>query len=265
MFKNKSIKTISIVTLLLIVSTVAQAAGFNPGRNNYQVDHGFYDEATSRDYNYSWEVSITPGRWTNYNNSINRPSTKPSLPVKPSRPENEVKPSLPQAEEKPSFPNKPNKPESQPSRPSQPETKPNPPVEVERPSNNSNLSQIEAEVIRLVNIERQKQGLSQFKTSGQLSNVARVKSEDMYRNNYFSHNSPKYGSPFDMIKSFGISYTSAGENIAKGYSSAQAVVRGWMNSSGHRANILNPSFNTIGVGAYTDSRGTIYWTQLFTN
>ena len=68
-----------------------------------------------------------------------------------------------------------------------------------------------------------------------------------------------------MMKSFGIKYTAAGENIAMGYISAQSVVNGWMNSSGHRANILNPSFKTIGVGAYTDSQGTIYWTQMFTN
>ena len=67
------------------------------------------------------------------------------------------------------------------------------------------------------------------------------------------------------MKSFGIQYKTAGENIAKGYQSAESVVRGWMNSSGHRANILNPSFKTIGVGAYTDSKGTIYWTQMFTN
>lgn len=259
MFKNKKFKTISIVALLLIVSTVAQASGFNQDRNNYKVNHSFYDENTSRDYNYSWEVTITPGRWTN----SNRPSAKPSLPVKPDTPESEGKPSLPNHEEKPSLPNKP---ETQPSQPSKPEAKPEQPSQPDfKPNNNSNLSQIEAEVIRLVNIERQKQGLSQFKTSSDLSNVARVKSEDMYRNNYFSHNSPKYGSPFDMMKSFGINYTTAGENIAKGYNSAQSVVNGWMNSSGHRANILNPSFNTIGVGAYTDSSGTIYWTQMFTN
>ena len=121
------------------------------------------------------------------------------------------------------------------------------------------------EVVRLVNIERQKAGLTAFNPSAELSKVARTKSEDMAKNNYFSHTSPNYGSPFDMMKSFGIKYRTAGENIAKGYHTAESVVRGWMNSSGHRANILNPNFETIGVGAYTNSNGTIYWTQMFTN
>ena len=98
-----------------------------------------------------------------------------------------------------------------------------------------------------------------------MSDVARLKSKDMADNKYFSHTSPTYGSPFDMMKQFGISYRTAGENIAKGYLSAQSVVNGWMNSSGHRAKILNPSFGTIGVGAYKTSNNTIYWTQMFTN
>jgi uncharacterized YkwD family protein len=118
--------------------------------------------------------------------------------------------------------------------------------------------------VRLVNIERQKAGLSPLSVSNKLSDVARLKSKDMADNRYFSHTSPTYGSPFDMMKQFGISYRTAGENIAKGYLSAESVVNGWMNSSGHRANILNPSFGTIGVGAYKTGN-TFYWTQMFTN
>ena len=79
-------------------------------------------------------------------------------------------------------------------------------------------------------------------------------------NKYFDHTSPTYGSPFDMLKKFGISYKSAGENIAQGYSTPEAVVNGWMNSSGHRANILNASFTHMGVGY--DANGH-YWTQMF--
>lgn len=138
------------------------------------------------------------------------------------------------------------------------------PVE-SQPITNPGISQVEMEVVRLVNIERQKEGLAPFKVSAELSKVAKTKSEDMGKNNYFSHTSPTYGSPFQMMKTFGIKYNTAGENIAKGYLSAQAVVSGWMNSSGHRANILNPSFKTIGVGTYTTGNGTIYWTQMFTN
>ena len=123
---------------------------------------------------------------------------------------------------------------------------------------------METEVLRLVNIERSKQGLSPLKLSNELSNVARMKSQDMADKNYFSHTSPTYGSPFDMMKQFGITYTSAGENIAKGYASAQDVMNGWMNSPGHKANILSSNFGTLGVG-YVNKGGTTYWTQMFTN
>jgi uncharacterized YkwD family protein len=118
----------------------------------------------------------------------------------------------------------------------------------------------EEEVIRLVNEIRAQNGLRALTYDWQLSRVARYKSDDMRRNGYFSHNSPTYGTPFQMIKSFGIGYKSAAENIAKGYSTPKAVVDGWMNSSGHRANILNPSFTHIGVGYVKD--GNI-WTQMF--
>ena len=80
---------------------------------------------------------------------------------------------------------------------------------------------------------------------------------------YFSHTSPTYGSPFDMMKNFGISYSYAGENIAKGQRSPQQVMNGWMNSSGHRANILSANFTEIGVGYTVDQNGTTYWTQMF--
>lgn len=130
--------------------------------------------------------------------------------------------------------------------------------------NVGNVSSIESEVVRLVNVERSKQGLAPLKMSAELSNVARKKSQDMADKNYFSHTSPTYGSPFDMMKQFGIKYTSAGENIAKGQRSAQEVMNAWMNSSGHKANILSSNFGTIGVG-YVEKNGTTYWTQMFTN
>ena len=128
------------------------------------------------------------------------------------------------------------------------------------PSVDSSVLSYEEEVVRLVNVERSKNGLSPLKQDWQLSRVARYKSEDMRDRGYFSHTSPTYGSPFQMMKSFGISYKSAGENIARGYKTPSAVVSGWMNSSGHRANILNPSFTHIGVGFVADGH---YWTQMF--
>lgn len=128
------------------------------------------------------------------------------------------------------------------------------------PSVNQSVQQFEADVIRLCNQIRSQHGLSQFKTNWELSRVARYKSQDMHDKGYFDHNSPTYGSPFDMMKRFGISYRTAGENIAMGYSTAQQVVNGWMNSPGHRANILNGSFTQIGVGYVPNGN---YWTQMF--
>ncbi|PEL20545.1 CAP domain-containing protein [Bacillus wiedmannii] len=122
------------------------------------------------------------------------------------------------------------------------------------------LSEFEQRVVELTNTERAKQGLPALKIDTELSKVARVKSEDMQKNNYFDHNSPTYGSPFDMMKKFGISYTSAGENIAQGQRTPEEVVQAWMNSAGHRANILNNGFTHIGVG-YVESGN--YWTQQF--
>ena len=124
----------------------------------------------------------------------------------------------------------------------------------------SSVSAYESEVVRLVNVERAKNGLGALTLNAKLSDVARAKSQDMRDKGYFSHTSPTYGSPFDMMTSFGISYRTAGENIAMGYSSPQAVVTGWMNSPGHRANILNSSFTQIGVGYVASGN---YWTQMF--
>src|SRR5699024_7492970 len=120
------------------------------------------------------------------------------------------------------------------------------------------LQAFEAEVIKLTNKEREKNGLPSFSHDDALSKVAKEKSIDMRKNNYFDHNSPVYGSPFDMMKSFGITYQTAGENIAMGQQTPDEVVKAWMNSPGHRANILNEQFTHIGVGF--DENGN-YWTQ----
>ena len=128
------------------------------------------------------------------------------------------------------------------------------------PTLDSKVTSYEQEVIRLVNEIRVQNGLKELTYNWELSRVARYKSQDMKDNNYFAHNSPIYGTPFQMIKNFGISYRSAGENIAKGYATPQAVVNGWMNSSGHRANILNANYTQIGVGYVASGN---YWTQMF--
>lgn len=124
----------------------------------------------------------------------------------------------------------------------------------------STVTEYEAEVIRLVNEIRQQNGLKPLTANWELSRVARYKSQDMLDNRYFAHESPIYGTPFQMIRNFGLSYRSAGENIAMGYRTPQAVVNAWMNSSGHRANILNASYTQIGVGYVAQGN---YWTQMF--
>lgn len=122
------------------------------------------------------------------------------------------------------------------------------------------LSAYEQQVVDLTNAERSKNGLAPLKVDLELSKVAREKSKDMAANNYFDHNSPTYGSPFDMMKKFGISYRTAGENIAMGQRTPQEVVQAWMDSQGHRENILNSSYTHIGVG-YVENGN--YWTQQF--
>lgn len=128
------------------------------------------------------------------------------------------------------------------------------------PTKNQTAEAYEKEVVRLVNVERTRRGLKELTYDWQLSRVARYKSQDMGDNNYFSHTSPTYGSPFEMMKSFGISYRTAAENIAKGQATPEAVVNAWMSSSGHRSNILNKSFTKIGVGYVAKGK---YWTQMF--
>ncbi len=104
--------------------------------------------------------------------------------------------------------------------------------------------------------------MAALKVDEEVQRVARIKAEDMAKNNYFSHTSPTYGSPFNMLQSFKISYRTAGENIA-GNSSNSGAVNAWMNSSGHKANILNSSFNYTGIGVVTSSKYGKIYVQMF--
>jgi uncharacterized YkwD family protein/spore coat assembly protein SafA len=131
------------------------------------------------------------------------------------------------------------------------------------PSVPSNIRELETEVIRLVNIERAKAGQPALTEKNDLSRVARIKSQDFIDNNYFSHNSPTYGTPFDMLRSFGITYTAAAENIASSQKTAAEAMNTWMSSSGHRSNILSSTYNQIGVGVARDDKGNLFWTQMF--
>ena len=128
------------------------------------------------------------------------------------------------------------------------------------PETDDAVRSYEKEVIRLVNEIRAQYGLRELAENWELSRVARYKSQDMHDRRYFSHTSPTYGSPYDMMSAFGLSWRSAGENIAYGYPTPQAVVTAWMNSSGHRANILSAKYTQIGVGYVA---GGNYCTQMF--
>lgn len=114
------------------------------------------------------------------------------------------------------------------------------------------------QVVALVNKERAAAGLAPVSALDSLNKVAAAKATDMRTNNYFSHTSPTYGSPFDMMSAFGITYQAAGENIAMGQKTPQEVMTAWMNSPGHKANILSTNFNYIGVGFDNN-----YWVQEF--
>lgn len=142
----------------------------------------------------------------------------------------------------------------QPQQPQQPET--------EKPSagQTAGLSAVEQKVLDLTNAERSKAGLKPLAADAKLMDAAREKSADMRKNHYFSHTSPVLGSPFDRMKALGISYRSAAENIAMGQTSPEEVVKAWMESPGHRQNILTPGFTHIGIGY--DPNGH-YWTQQF--
>lgn len=127
------------------------------------------------------------------------------------------------------------------------------------------MSATEAEVMRLTNAERRKAGCGSLTASSQLTQAARGHSRDMVDNGYFSHSGRDGSSAGDRIERVGYRWRTYGENIAQGQTSAQSVMSGWMNSSGHRANILNCSFTQIGVGLSRGSSGggPMTWTQVF--
>lgn len=128
--------------------------------------------------------------------------------------------------------------------------------------NNSSMTADELETFNLINQQRTNNGLKALKVDEEVQRVARIKAQDMVDNNYFSHTSPTYGSPFDMLNSFKVSYKTAGENIA-GNSTNSAAVIAWMNSSGHKANILNGNYNYTGVGVVKSSKYGRIFVQVF--
>ena len=137
----------------------------------------------------------------------------------------------------------------------------NTPEQTPEEDNDASQGDYVSQVVALVNAERAKYGLSALKVDSRVQQAAQVRAKETVQS--FSHTRPNGSSFSTALTEAGVSYTRSGENIAYGQSTPQQVVQAWMNSSGHRANILNENFTTIGVG-YTVSGGTAYWAQLFT-
>jgi uncharacterized protein YkwD len=118
-------------------------------------------------------------------------------------------------------------------------------------------------VLRLVNVERAKAGCQAVVSQPILNGTARAHSKDMAVRNYFSHTNPDGKSPFDRMRAAGYAGRMMGENIAAGYTTPSSVMTAWMNSSGHRANILNCGYKDLGVGYHSGGSYRHYWTQNF--
>jgi uncharacterized YkwD family protein len=176
---------------------------------------------------------FNPGSTMRYFNHYYTPVQKYPIPVSPRKPvsPSPVNPPAPTAPSAPSAPG-------------------------------NGLSTEESKMINLVNQERTKQGVKPLGVNMVLVGLARKKSQDMVAKNYFSHTSPTYGSPFDMMKNAGVSYRTAGENIA-GAATTESAHQNLMNSSGHRANILNSAFNQVGIGIAPGSMYGNIFTQMF--
>lgn len=184
--------------------------------------------------------------WEELNNRLNSFdwSQLPGLPVKPDTP---VTPDTPVIPDTPVVPDTPDTPDI----PNTPDTPATPDV---------SLSAYAQEVVRLVNAERAKYGLSALTVNAKASQAAQVRAAEQARS--FSHTRPNGTSCFTALREAGVSYRTAGENIAYGQRTPQEVVTAWMNSPSHRANILGSQYTQIGVG-YTAQNGTAYWAQFF--
>jgi uncharacterized YkwD family protein len=255
---KKRIIALTLAVLVALSSTSAFAATTNCIRVNYKYNLNDLLKNAKKVTINGKEVDLKTIDWKALLKQ-DGPAEKPVTPAQ--------KPAVPA--EKPAAPvQKPAAPVQKPAAPVQkpvaPAEKPAAPAQNNTSVPSSNLT-YEQKVVELVNVERQKAGLPALKMDAAISNAARAKSKDMAVNNYFAHQSPTYGSAGDMLRQFGISWRAWGENIAAGQSTPEIVVNAWMNSPGHRANILSSNFNKIGVGYATNASGRPYWTQIFTD
>lgn len=155
--------------------------------------------------------------------------------------------------------------EELPAQPPEEETPPAeeapPQEEPDAPEESGGVQEAAEAVTSLVNAARQDAGLSELELDADLCAAAQVRAQEIAQS--FSHTRPDGSSCFTILEEFGVSYRAAGENIAMGQRTPEEVMDGWMNSSGHRANILNGTFTSIGVGYYVDGAGAAHWVQIF--
>ena len=177
-------------------------------------------------------------------------------------PETPEMPEAPEAPEEPEMPDVPEEPEM-PEAPQMPETPESP--ETETPDDNISESEVHpyvTQILNLVNEERAKAGLSALTLDMNITAAATVRAKEIKQS--FSHTRPNGSSFSTALTEQGVTYRGSGENIAWGQKSPEQVMNGWMNSDGHRANILNKNYKNLGVGYYQDENGVNYWVQLFT-
>ncbi|GAB6930043.1 hypothetical protein JCM10914A_40260 [Paenibacillus sp. JCM 10914] len=245
-----SIAAVMAVGIMLPASASAAPAQDNNQYANWQQKIQQFLESKGWDSEFKWVIQKP---------QADNPAEKPQ-PSKPetSKPEaSKPEASKPEASKPETSKPEPSKPEASKPETSNPTT-PSQPSQPSGSTGNTEQSNFASEVVTLVNKERANAGLKPLTVHGQLTTMALDKAKDMNDNNYFSHTSPTHGSPFDMMKAYGISYGYAGENIAKGQRTPQEVMTAWMNSQGHRENILSPNFTMIGVGYYNG-----HWVQEF--
>lgn len=228
---------VATIALLLLAILPATAAALNT-TNGYYYTNGSYT------YRYTPGTSYSYSGTTRY--YVYRPGTGTYVPPSTPAPAPTPKPTPAPA------------PKPTPAPTPAPKPEPAPPTS----GGTGGMNGQEAQMFGLVNQERAKAGLRSFQVDSKLVELARKKSKDMIDRNYFGHTSPTYGSPFDMMRKAGVSYFYAGENLAAN-STVAGAHQALMASSGHRANILNPNFNYIGIGILSSSTYPVLVTQLF--
>lgn len=250
--KKKSMKSLVILVLMatLLFSTVVTA-------NAYTTSSGVQNGRCV--YNYGITTNTILNNTSKFNVGNSSQNSIVRIPINNTSTSKPAEVQQPQKPEKPA-PSPVEVPVSEANTPSQ-DPKPNPTNPTPAVEDTSNakhvLTAAEIEMVKYVNQARAEAGLQPLAIDLDLSYVARVKSKDMQDNNYFSHTSPTYGSPFNMMKNFGIKYRAAAENIAIN-SSVKGAHNAFMNSEGHRNNILNPRMTHIGIGIQNR-----HYTQMF--